>query len=258
MKRSLLDELPQQRSRRAVLVAAVATCGVHIGLAVLALVLGARVVSGAPPPAVTDFIELEAPAKPEPTTPERVAEPPPEPKTVPPVAAPRPATPATEAPPPALAKVGQVLAASDDVVDFGDRFDSGRATASAGGVSQASGTSDRAVQKMTARSGGIAGSSGKGPVVDRSRPPTLAGGFAWDCPFPVETEGAGIDQAVVGLRVEVGRQGEVRRVTVTSDPGDGFGRVARRCAASKRWTPGLDRDGAPVESVAVVRVRFQR
>ena len=83
-------------------------------------------------------------------------------------------------------------------------------------------------------------------------------GSAWDCPFPVEADDAGVDHAVVTLRVEVGADGHVVQASATRDPGHGFGREARRCALYKRWAPGLDREGRAASSVTVVNVRFER
>jgi outer membrane biosynthesis protein TonB len=80
----------------------------------------------------------------------------------------------------------------------------------------------------------------------------------WDCPFPEEADDAGVDHAVVTLRVEVGGDGTVQSVRATSDPGHGFAREARRCAMSKRWSAGLDRAGNPANAVALVNVRFDR
>jgi protein TonB len=102
------------------------------------------------------------------------------------------------------------------------------------------------------------GGTGKNPLADATRAPALASGLHWDCPFPVEADDAGIDSAVVGLRVEVAADGKVREAKALADPGHGFAREARRCALSKRWAPGLNRAGQPVVAVALVNVRFER
>lgn len=93
---------------------------------------------------------------------------------------------------------------------------------------------------------------------DRSRAPGLAGAARWDCDFPMEADDAGLDSAVVTLRVKVRGDGSVDGVDIASDPGHGFAREARRCALRKRWKPGLDRSGQPVEAAALVNVRFVR
>lgn len=67
-----------------------------------------------------------------------------------------------------------------------------------------------------------------------------------------------IDRATVSLHVQVTAAGKVEKVTVTDDPGYGFGRVAKQCAFRKRWDPGFDRLGKPTEATARLRVQFQR
>jgi protein TonB len=48
-------------------------------------------------------------------------------------------------------------------------------------------------------------------------------------------------------------------VKVVSDPGFGFGRAARVCALSRRYTPALDRTGSPtVSATPPIKVRFTR
>jgi protein TonB len=84
------------------------------------------------------------------------------------------------------------------------------------------------------------------------------GGSAWNCPFPAEADGDGVDNAVVTIRVDVSSAGTVRNVIVLSDPGHGFAREARRCASSKKWSPTLDHDGTPIQGTVTLRVRFDR
>jgi len=44
-----------------------------------------------------------------------------------------------------------------------------------------------------------------------------------------------------------------------SEPGHGFGRAARMCALTKRYTPALDRDGNPVVGTTPpINVTFTR
>jgi protein TonB len=93
---------------------------------------------------------------------------------------------------------------------------------------------------------------------DLTRRPSLAGGLEWDCAFPPEADAAGVDSAVVSVRVDVEASGAVRGVSIESDPGRGFGRAARRCAETKQWTPALDRGGHPIDGSAAVHVRFTR
>jgi protein TonB len=93
---------------------------------------------------------------------------------------------------------------------------------------------------------------------DLSRSPMLAGNGQWDCPFPSEAARAGVDSAIVMLRVEVKADSHIESVIVLRDPGDGFGREARRCALAKRWQAGLDREGKAAQRTTVVSVHFQR
>jgi protein TonB len=92
-----------------------------------------------------------------------------------------------------------------------------------------------------------------------SRSATLAGGTAWNCPFPPEADAEQIDSAVAVLVIRVRPDGTPLSVQVVSDPGHGFGRSARICALGKRYTPGLDKVGSPTTStMPPVKVRFSR
>jgi protein TonB len=151
-----------------------------------------------------------------------------------------------------------VHAVANDSVDFGETFVAGAAKSYAGGVTESGGTTAHPVTDTRARAAGIEGGTGTRLGGDMSRAPQLAGGVAWDCPFPEEADEVGLDSALVTLRVAVDRQGNVAGVDVVRDPGDGFGREARRCAMRKRWAPALDRAGNPITATGIVNVRFQR
>lgn len=253
---SLLDTPPPRNTRAGVLGLA-GTLGLHGALFGLgsAVSLGSVVTLKVAP--TTEMVEVALP------------EPPPEPQAKPPEPdqpRPAPAAPRTTAPPspepppeatPEAAQAGQILDASPDVVDFGDQFVVGAGAHYAGGTTDVAGTSPTAVRDLAARGAGKPASP-PAPPIDRSRPPQLAGGSRWQCPFPIEADDAGIDHAVVTLRVEVDADGRVARVTTTTDPGSGFGREARRCAGSKRWAAGLNREGRAAAAVAIVNVRFDR
>lgn len=252
--KSLLD-VPPERSGKAQALGVVGTLGVH-GLVIAGASLlgigGATALTVAP---VTEMVEVDLPEReppkaPEPETPKPEA-PPPRAKAETPVAEPPP-----EATPQA-AEAGQILDAKSDVVDFGDSFVSGGGDSYAGGVTDAKGTSKTAVSDVSARGAGSAPVE-KPKAVDLSRRPRLAGGGTWQCPFPIEADDAGIDHALVQLRIDVSANGAVRSVTVVADPGSGFGREAKRCATSKRWSSGLDREGRPIDAVEIVNVRFDR
>ncbi|MEM1023079.1 MAG: hypothetical protein AAGD10_10730 [Myxococcota bacterium] len=215
---------------------------------------------------VSELIEIETPEpKPEPKA-EAEAEPPPPPKpTTPPKAVkapPPPPKPASEtpppeaAPPPAAAQAGKVMTSEEEIVDFGDAFVVGTAKSYAGGVTEAGGTSEKAVRDTRARAGGVEGGTGSTLGADLSRPPRLAGGSRWDCPLPPDARAAGVTKAAVILEVEVDERGRMLRVRIKEEPGFGFGREARRCAAGKNWEPGLDVNGRPTRMRQMVRVTW--
>jgi len=260
---SLLDA-PRGGRSGALVVASVGACVVHALLVGAALAAGNRLQHDTSSARVEELeVELIQPPPPPAPEPEPEAEapppPPPPPQAAPKVIkAPKPTpAPPKEAPPPAAAESGKLLAA-DAPVDFGDTFVMGNAAQHAGGVSANDGTSKVAVHDKNAQANGVVGGTGKNPAADLTRAPALASGLHWDCPFPVEADDAGIDSAVVGLRVEVAADGKVREAKAMADPGHGFAREARRCALSKRWAPGLNRAGQPIAAVALVNVRFER
>ena len=250
---SLLDRLPESSSNQ-LLAGAGAIC-VHAAVLAIATVVGAHIAHEVTKPAViSQLIEIEGPPE---------LTPPPQEKAPDPVSKPihtNTANPTHEPPAPAAAQAGQVLGTAEDVVDFGDEFVVGKGSNYAGGLSEANGTATHAVRDRRASGTGVPGGVGSAaaPGIDLSRAAQLAGGSAWDCPFPVEADDAGVDHAVVTLRVEVGADGRVVQASATRDPGHGFGREARRCALYKRWAPGLDREGRAASSVTVVNVRFER
>jgi protein TonB len=247
---SPLDAAPE-RSDSARALGYVGTVLVHGLMIAGASLLGVGGVQALSAPKVTELVEVSLPVPP--------------PRAAEPVAnAPAPARArskavarAAELPPAAAAQAGQILDAKAEVVDFGESFPTGSADGHVGGVTDGLGTSKRAVREGSARGAGPPPVSPP-PRPDLSRPPRLAGAAQWQCPFPPEADDAGIDHAVVTLRVEVAADGSVQRVSTTTDPGNGFGREARRCASSKRWTPGLDREGQSINASAVVNVRFAR
>jgi protein TonB len=256
---SVLDA-PRGGRRGALAMASVGACVVHALIVGAAFAAGDRLqhdVSGARVEKLE--VELITPPPPPEPEPEPEAPPPPPPQAAPKVIkAPKPTpAPPKEAPPPAAAESGKLLAA-DAPVDFGDTFVMGNAAQHAGGVSANDGTAKVAVHDKNAQANGVVGGTGKNPAADLTRAPALASGLHWDCPFPVEADDAGIDSAVVGLRVEVAADGKVKEVKAMADPGHGFSREARRCALGKRWAPGLDRTGQPIAAIALVNVRFER
>ena len=247
---SPLDAAPTGSASTA-LAAAGATI-VHVALAASGLVVGAHFARRAiEAPPVTQLMDVELPSEPVQPQTER---------TPIPVAKPtqRNAKPASLASARAAARAGKVLSTTDEVVDFGEPLVQGNDPGYAGGATEEEGSSAQPVPDVAARGGGALPVAVAPPVVDRSRAPKLAGGSAWDCPFPPEADDAGLDHAVVTLRIQVAVDGHAAMVSATRDPGHGFAREARRCALSKHWSAGLDRAGLPIDSTIVVNVRFDR
>jgi protein TonB len=96
------------------------------------------------------------------------------------------------------------------------------------------------------------------PDVDLSRPPAPVA-KSWSCPFPPEADRANIDFARSRIAVTVGEDGRPRAVSVLSDPGNGFGRAARRCAMTQSYAFALDPAGRPrTATTAPITVTFTR
>jgi protein TonB len=200
-----------------------------------------------PPPPPAPEATQESEAKPAAPPPRAMHEPPP--------------------PPPTPAQAAKVLAQEPDPnepVDLtGNTIVQGNADAYAGGFTASNGTNNNAVRAMPSPSG-VPG--GTGPVqaappastVDRSRGASLQGGTEWSCPFPPEADTAQVDDAFVTLQVDVGPSGAPSNVRVLNDPGNGFGREARRCANNRRYTTALDHEGNPIAGTFKTRVHFQR
>lgn len=214
-----------------------------------------------------DMVKLKAaePPKPEPPKPEEK----PDPEQPTPVAQ---RDPAQAAPPPPAAQAGKVLTAPADpneAVDLtGNTFVTGDGKEYVGGVTAAAGTGSTATYNPAATVGGKPGGTGTGPVSsapvvqqgpDRSKPPGIAGGSWSSCDFPPEADQDQVDYAVVIIVVTVRTDGSAQSVKVMSDPGHGFGRAARMCALSKKYSPAMDRDGNPaVGTTPPIHVTFTR
>jgi protein TonB len=209
-------------------------------------------------------IEMINPPPPPPPPEEK----PPEPEEAPkPVAAVKAPSHEKEAPPPAPAQAGKILTQEPDPnepVDLtGQGFVTGNADTYAGGVTASTGTSKTAVRDLNAVVGGVPGGTGTkvgatgGP--DRSRAPSIVGSSQWDCPFPAEADAEEINYQRVKLLIVVRPDGTPQDAKVIADPGNGFGREARKCAMMRRYEPALDREGKPVlGTIPQVNITFQR
>jgi periplasmic protein TonB len=195
------------------------------------------------------------------------APPPPkaEPETKPEPAAPAPPR-ARELPPPAPAQAAKVLTQEPDPnepVDLtGNTIVQGNAETYAGGFTSAAGTNTNAVKSVPAPTGAAGGT---GPVrqtqptgVDKSRRASV-GNTDWNrCPFPPEADEAQIDEAFVLLEIDIRADGTAGAVRVLSDPGNGFGREARKYALRQHYSTALDHDGNPIATTIQVRPHFSR
>ncbi len=175
-----------------------------------------------------------------------------------------------DAPPQAAspAAAAQALTAKEDPnapLDLtGNTIVTGSASAYAGGNSSNDGTSTVPVRTIPVASG-VPGGTGTGTApastVDRSRSAGLLGGNEWNCSsfWPTEAEVAQVDEAVVKIQVSVSAEGLAQTVKILSDPGNGFGGAAIRCAKRQRFRTALDRDGNPqAGNTNPFNVRFNR
>ena len=209
-----------------------------------------------PPPKAT-----EAPPPP----PEAPPEPAPAPKAVA-----QPKDPYDAPPPPAqAAKVLTQKEDPDKIEDLtGNTIVNGEGSA-AFGQQSAAGKGDKPVLNSAASLNGVVGGTGssKGPPPppptptgpDLSRAAVPSGGGNWSCPFPPEADAEQVDDGRVTLVVTVRPDGTPASVNVVSDPGHGFGRAARMCALTRRFSPTLDRTGQAISgATAPFIVRFTR
>ena len=173
-------------------------------------------------------------------------------------------------PPPAPAQAAKVLTQEpkpDEPVDLtGNTIVTGNADAFAGGFTAGNGTNANAVHSMPSPAGvpgGTGAAAGRAARRRRGRtargPRRSAGAREWSCPFPPEADTAQIDEAFVTLQVDVRPDGTPTAVRVLGDPGNGFGREARRCAMNKRYATALDHDGTAIAGTTkAFRVHFSR
>jgi protein TonB len=202
-------------------------------------------------------------------------DPPPPPPPLPqetkvePAVAPPPKAHEAPPPPPAPAQAAKVLTQEtkpDEPIDLtGNTIVQGNADSFAGGFTAGNGTNANAVKTMPSPTG-VPGGTGAPqapapsppPKVSKARAASLGGGSEWSCPFPAEADTAQVDEAVVMIEVDVRADGGPAGVKVLRDPGNGFGREARRCAMSRRYSTALDDDGNPIAGTFKVNVRFSR
>jgi hypothetical protein len=95
------------------------------------------------------------------------------------------------------------------------------------------------------------------PASDLSRKPSLGESDPCRGYFP---GGAADDVASAAVMVTIAKNGAVSGVRLLSESPakQGFGAAARTCMTSKRFSPGLDRDGKPTATAIRVNIRFTR
>jgi protein TonB len=227
--------------------------------------------------------EVDLPKPPEaekPKGPDPAPAPEPEPEPAPKIPLPTSAPPPTPKddpydPPPAAAEATKILTRDPDPNEIVDMTDRGIASGEGSGVGYGqvagAGTAKAPTYDPNAKVGGVPGGTGTGKPPapppppapagpDRSRAPQFVGGLSWsNCPFPPEADADQMDQARVMISVTVRPDGSPLSVKVVSDPGHGFGRAARICALSRRYSPGLDKVGNPLTATTPpFVVRFTR
>ncbi|HSO33055.1 MAG TPA: energy transducer TonB [Labilithrix sp.] len=199
---------------------------------------------------------------------EKPAEPPPEPPKEEPKVLVKAAKDEPPPPPPAAADAAKVLMqepAKDEPVDLtGNTFLNGNAETAVGGTTQIGGTGKTATNNPAAVATGVQGGTGTTAAppatkVDRSRAARIMNLANLErCPFPAEADAEQVDEAVVGIDVKVSVDGRPESVAITSDPGHGFAREARKCAMREKYDPALSVDGVPMAGTYRVRFKFSR
>jgi protein TonB len=234
--------------------------GMTISAQTVTRLLAATNVVVVTPPQEIDVVVDEPPPPP---PPEPTAEPEAKAEPAPVKAAPREVTPAPPAAAPAQA--AKVLTQEPDPnqpVDLtGDTIVTGNADSYAGGITATNGTGTSAVRGLagakTATAAAAPAAPPPPPGPDRSRKASV-GATEWNLPWPAEADTAQIDEAYVVLQVDVQADGKVSAVRVVTDPGNGFGREARKYALALKIPPALDHDGNPIASSVTTKVHFTR
>lgn len=221
------------------------------------------------PPAPALTVELVAPEPP----------PPPPPPVQPPISPPEPQL-AAHAPtvkaaaaPPEPARAGALLTAkadpvptpaADEPVDFTNDpsvLGFGSGVIAVGGKAQVGTANARpgAASPSTGASGVAPRTTGEALTAasDLSRKPALGESDPCRGYFPSR---ATDDVASAAVMVTIAKSGAVSNVRILSESpaGQGFGAAARTCIGSKRFSPGLDRDGNPTATAIRVNIRFMR
>jgi hypothetical protein len=244
--------------------------GVALGAHVLAAAFALNEVHPVAKAPLPLEIELAPPAVKEP--PPAAPSPPPAPIAAPaPVHAPAQATKAAAAPPePARAAAlltakadPEPSAKADEPVDFTNDpsvVGFGAGVVAIGGKAQVGLANARLVPRPSTTTAAVAaGPVGDAlvPAGDLSQKPSLGEVDPCRGYFP---SAASDDAANASVLVTIAKTGAVTKVQLLSESpaGQGFGAAARTCMSSKRFTPGLDRDGNRAATAIRVNIRFMR
>jgi|SRR5580692_2018847 protein TonB len=223
------------------------------------LIAATNVVVAAPPQEIDIVVDEPPPPPPPPTA---------EPETKPEAPAPVKVAPHETTPTPpaaAPAQAAKVLTQEPDPnepVDLtGDTIVTGNADSYAGGITASNGTGTKAVRGLAPAKTAIAEAPPAPPTPpqgpDRSRKASI-GAREWNVPFPPEADTAQIDEAYVLLEMDIQSDGTISAVRVLNDPGNGFGREARKYALGLKIPPALDHDGNAIASTVKTKVHFTR
>jgi protein TonB len=144
-----------------------------------------------------------------------------------------------------------------------DMVDKDGSKRTGGGFTSEKGTAKKPVRNKRARIDGEERGKGRGPArrkkANQTRAAMPEGSTEWNCPFPPQADLEQVDKAAVLISVTVASDGTPKSVNVISDPGYGFGQMAKRCALTRRYRPGLDAEGnAITASTPQLRVTFTR
>jgi TonB family protein len=241
--------------------------GVALGAHVLAASLALTDHRPAPPAQPPLEVEL-APPEPKPEAPTPSAPPtPPEPRVAERVPVAKAAAPAPEP-----AHVGALVTAkadptpsahADEPVDFTNdpgALGFGSGVVAIGGKAEVGAAHALPGPRAATGLGGVAPhASGETltPASDLSQKPSLGESDPCRGYFPAT---ASDDVANAAVLVTIGKSGAVSSVQLLSEspPKQGFGAAARTCMTSKRFFPGLDRDGNRAATAIRVNIRFVR
>lgn len=216
-----------------------------------------------PPPLEVELAPPEPPAPPPPVA----SPPPPEPQVAEHVPVAKAAAPAPEP-----AHVGALVTAkadptpsanADEPVDFTNdpgALGFGSGVVAIGGKAEVGVAHAAPAPRASTGTGGIAPHASEDaltPASDLSQKPSLGESDPCRGYFPA---GASDDVASASVLVTIGKSGAVSSVQLLAEspPNQGFGAAAKTCMASKRFTPGLDRDGNRARTAIRVNIRFVR